>query len=209
MSEAPAGGPAAPSSAGPMGASPEEPSETIAVYGGSFDPPHIAHALVAAWVLGSSGVDRMIVVPTFDHPLKQTTRTPYRHRIAMAELAFAPFRRLTVSRIEEELEESRTLYTLEALTRTHPSAAFRLVIGADILAQTGRWHRWDEVVALAPPLVVGRQGYPPPGDCPVELPDISSTDLRARLSGGRSVRGRMSPEVVRYAMRNGLYGNTP
>jgi nicotinate-nucleotide adenylyltransferase len=87
----------------------------------------------------------------------------YDDRRAMAKIAMADLRNVYISDIERELGgESRTYHTLEALRARHPKAKWRLVIGADILQETERWFRWDDIVRWAPPLVVGRGGFPPP-----------------------------------------------
>src|SRR5207302_6451503 len=109
-------------------------------------------------------------------------------RVAMTELAAAALGpRVRVSRIEEavarapEFVASRTLDTVVALEAAHPDACFRLVVGADILGETDKWWRWDELARRAPPIVVGRPGFPnPPGAIPA-IVGASSTEIRARL----------------------------
>jgi nicotinate-nucleotide adenylyltransferase len=179
--------------------------EQIAVFGGSFDPPHVAHVLAAAWVLAATTVDRLMVVPTFRHPLGKEHGAPYDDRVTMCELAMADLRRVEVSRLEEELGgEGRTLDLLEALRARSPDAGLRLVVGTDILRQTDRWHRWDRISALAPPIVVGRSGYEGPGEGP-EMPEISSTDLRARLAAGTATDSLLPTRVARFIAAQGLY----
>ncbi|MBW2464430.1 MAG: nicotinate (nicotinamide) nucleotide adenylyltransferase [Deltaproteobacteria bacterium] len=183
--------------------------KAIAVYGGSFDPPHVAHVLCAAYVLSTAAVDEVLVVPTFSHALDKEPGAPFEHRFRMAELAMGELPRARVSRIEEELGgKSRTLTTLEALRARHPDATFRLVIGADILAETHRWHRWDRVVELAPPIVIGREGVADVEadvDHTLAMPEVSSTDIRARLAEGRPVDGLVPTVVADYVRRHGLY----
>ena len=176
----------------------------IALYGGSFDPPHVAHVLVAAWAKASAGVDRVLVVPTYRHAFGKRS-APFADRVAMCRLAMADLRSAEISTLEEELGESLTLHTLQALRERRPSARFRLLIGADILAGAHRWHRWDDVVALAPPLVVGRGGYATPEGVGMTMPEISSTDVRDRLARGASVDGLVPPDVADYARSRGLY----
>src|SRR4051812_6330106 len=104
----------------------------IALFGGSFNPPHVAHQLACAYVLATARphVDELWMVPTFKHPFDKQL-APYADRVAMCELAARPFDRVTVSRIEEELGgDSFTLRTVEELKRRHPRDQFALVIGA-------------------------------------------------------------------------------
>lgn len=178
----------------------------LAVFGGSFDPPHVAHTLVAAYVLASYAVDRVLVVPTASHALGKQL-TAFEHRVRMCELAFADLARASVSTIESELPApSYTLRLLEALAARHPGSQLRLVIGSDLLAETHAWHRFDQVVALAPTLIVERQGYERPGITAPALPKISSGDLRERLQSGQSTEGLLSPRVAEYIAQHRLYG---
>ncbi|MEM9187661.1 MAG: nicotinate (nicotinamide) nucleotide adenylyltransferase [Myxococcota bacterium] len=182
----------------------------IAVYGGSFDPPHIAHTMVAAYILGTIPVDRILVVPTFTHPLEKVGAVPFAQRFRMCELAFGAFPQCEVSDIERELGgKGRTLDTLEALAQLRPDASFRLVIGADILTELDRWHRWDRIAELAPPLVVGRAGYE--GAPGVELPQVSSTEIRRRLTAGESTEGLLPWRVAEFIVEHRLYheGDAP
>jgi len=191
-------------------------SETVAVYGGSFDPPHVAHVLVACWARVSAAVDRVIVVPAWRHAFEKRS-APYEDRVKMCEMAMAPLEGVEVSRVERVIQESRTLHVLEALQEANPGASLRLVIGTDILPSTPRWYRWDAVAELAPPLLIGRRGYPtdqatleahglePP---PLTMPELSSTDVRHRIGQGRSVAGQVPPTVAAYARERGLYGDT-
>ncbi|MCA9583651.1 MAG: nicotinate (nicotinamide) nucleotide adenylyltransferase, partial [Myxococcales bacterium] len=68
----------------------------IAVFGGSFDPPHVSHALVASYVLGGGEVDELYIVPTWRHALDKSFKAPFEHRLRMCELAFAHLRRVSV-----------------------------------------------------------------------------------------------------------------
>ena len=177
----------------------------LAVFGGSFDPPHVAHVLVACWARTAGGVDRVLVVPTYQHAFGKQS-VAYEDRREMARLAFADLPFVTIDDTERTLGgESRTFHTLNALAEAYPDDTFRLVIGADILADTDRWYRWDEVARLAPPLVVGRGGYPLPPECPLEMPEVSSTELRADIAAGRSIAGRVPRPVLEYIEARGLY----
>ena len=178
--------------------------EVIAVYGGSFDPPHVAHTLVCAYVLSVERVDRVLVVPAAQHPFDKPL-APFAHRLRMCELALRDLRRVELSSIEHELGgTSLTLRTLEALRAQRPDARWRLVIGSDLVAETATWHRWDRIAELAPPLIVPRAGHPLADGKP-PLPEISSSEVRRRLRGGESTVGLLDPQVAEYAIRHGLY----
>ena len=179
---------------------------TYALYGGSFDPPHLAHVLAATWAKSVAGVDGVLVVPTFAHAFGKRSAA-FEDRVALCAAAFRDLPFVEVSRIEATLgTPSRTWRTLAALQQARPGARFRLVVGADVLAEVDRWERWDEVAAGAPPLVVGRAGHaPPPGPCPVVLPNISSTELRRRLARGEATEGWLPAEVAALVRERGLY----
>jgi nicotinate-nucleotide adenylyltransferase len=150
------------------------------VLGGSFDPPHVAHVLLATYVLLRGEVDEVLVVPVFEHAFGKRL-APFEERARLCELSFAPLAAARVSRIEATLPRpSRTLTTLQQLRSMTPDASFRLVVGSDVLGDAPKWHAFDEVVRLAPLLVVPRPGYPHPGAA--VLPDISSTRVRELLA---------------------------
>lgn len=180
-----------------------ETEQTIGIFGGSFDPPHLAHVLVVAYVLSSSTVDRVLVIPTFRHPFGKEL-APYAHRLAMCELAFADLRRVDISNIEGQLGgESKTLRTVEALHAQQPSKKFRLILGSDLLAETTRWHRFDRISDIAPPLIIPRATANDKN--PFGIPGISSTDIRDRLGHRQSLHGLLPESVLSYIEQHGLY----
>jgi nicotinate-nucleotide adenylyltransferase len=179
-------------------------TRTIAVFGGSFDPPHVAHTLACAYVLAAHPVDLVLVVPTARHPFDKQL-TPFEHRLRMTELAMRDLRRVEVISMERDRPgPSLTLHTLEQLQREHPDAAWRLVIGSDLLAETAKWHAWERVRTLAPELIVQRAGAVSDASMPA-LPDISSSTIRERLRSGLLVDGLVCPQVLAYARTHGLY----
>lgn len=180
--------------------------ETIGVFGGSFDPPHCGHVLLATYAISVAPIDRLLVVPTFQHPFGKPL-APFEHRVAMAERAFWLLRGVEVSRIEQELGgASYTVRTLEALRAREPGAELRLLVGADVLGDVERWRDFERVRELAPLFVVGRSGYPREDDVETpDLPAISSTVVRARLRAGEHVAGLVPRAVERYCLEHGIY----
>jgi nicotinate-nucleotide adenylyltransferase len=179
-------------------------TERVAVYGGSFDPPHIAHALVAAYVLSAHPVDRVLVVPTAQHPFSKNLAS-FEDRLEMCRIAMRHVPRVEVSAIESELNgPSLTLHTLQELKRRMPHAALRFVLGSDLVTETPKWHAFDEIEKLAPPIVVNRMGHP----CPEEglaMPAISSSEIQKLLRTGGSTQGLLDADVARYVQERGLY----
>lgn len=180
----------------------------VAVFGGSFNPPHVAHVLACALILAVEDVDRVLVVPAYQHPFAKSL-APFEDRVTMCELAMAWMPRVEVSRVEEELGgESRTLRTLHHLAQAHAGWRLRLVIGADILTEAPRWFGFDAIERLAPPIVLGRAGVSVPGAGPALLPDVSSTQVRAAIERGDWAEAeRVVPRAVLAHVRaKGLYG---
>lgn len=184
----------------------------IGVYGGSFDPPHVAHVLLATYALAVGGFDRVVVVPVFAHAFHKALM-PFPHRVRMCELAFAELASVQVSGVEAELPTpSLTLVTLERLARDYPGAEFGLLVGSDVLAESSKWHAFDEIVRRAPLFVVGRGGHAPASEAEVSLPAVSSTRVRElcrarRDPAARAELTKLVPRgVLRYIEEHDLYG---
>lgn len=184
-------------------------SRGVAVFGGSFNPPHVGHLLATALVLSTFDVDLVLVVPTYKHPFAKAL-APYEDRVTMCELALGWLPRVEVSRVEQNLGgESKTLRTLEHLGKEHPDWAMRLVMGSDTFAESSKWFRFDEVRKLAPPIVLARAGVPgaPASSSVVLLPAVSSTDVRARVAAcAWGEVGELVPRpVLAHIRERGLY----
>ncbi len=180
----------------------------VAVFGGSFNPPHVGHVLAAAYALSIEAIDRVLVVPVFRHPFSKEL-APFDDRLRMCELAFRVVPQAEVSDVERRLGgDSLTLRTLERLREDHPSWSLRLVLGSDVVADLPKWHRFDRIRELAPPLFLQRAGSLEPGLGPAVLPEISSTAVRAAMrAGDRAALARTVPRaVVAHALAQGLYG---
>ncbi len=178
---------------------------TLAVFGGSFDPPHVGHVLAASWVLSTAPVDEILVVPMLVHPFGKEP-APYPHRLRMCELAFGELRRVTVSDIEARLGgASYTVRTLEALKRKMHGVKLSLIVGTDIVGDLPRWKDGHRIPELADLLLVGRGGYDDGVARELVLPEVSSTEIRSRLSAGQSVDGLVPRSVTAHIARYGLY----
>jgi nicotinate-nucleotide adenylyltransferase len=180
----------------------------IALYGGSFNPPHVAHQLVALYVLETEPVDEVWFMPAFQHAFDKPLE-PFAERFRMCELAAAGLgARARVCDIESRLGgPSRTLKTVEKLKGEHPGTEFSLVIGADLLSEVDNWYGADSLRRLVPFIVVGRAGVR--GSGPVAMPSISSTEIRAALGSGQDARAWVPKSVLDYITSRGLYGTHP
>ncbi len=167
----------------------------IAVYGGAFDPPHLAHIFTVSWLLQRVDLDEIWLLPAAAHAFGKQL-APFDDRVGMltaiTEALGSP--RVRICLIENEISLSgRTFDTLLALQERHLDHTFRLVLGADNLSEAHRWHRFDELVARWPVIALGRPGheaslarFASQPWCTVgpTLPEISSTRLRGALRGG-------------------------
>jgi nicotinate-nucleotide adenylyltransferase len=175
-----------------------------AVFGGSFDPPHVGHVLVAAYVLAAHGIERVLVTPTAAHAFGKKLSS-FEDRVKMCELAFEPLRGVELCTIEQELPApSYTLHTLQALAARHPEIQLRLLVGSDLQRETHAWHDFDSITKLALPLWIARQGTDAIAGEPA-MPDISSTEIRRRLSANEPTTGLLSPDVAEYIRSRDLY----
>jgi len=176
----------------------------LGVLGGSFDPPHLAHVMLALYGLSAGGLDRVVAAPAFQHAFGKPL-SDFDHRLRMCELAFQPLPAVEVSAIERELGGvSRTLRLVEALAQRYPGHRLRLLVGSDILAQRDRWQDFDGICARAPLLVAERPGFAvQPGA--LQLPEISSSTLRAALARGEAVDAWLPTKVRGYIASHGLY----
>jgi nicotinate-nucleotide adenylyltransferase len=187
-------------------------TRSVAIFGGSFNPPHVAHLLATALVLATREVDLVLIVPTYNHPFAKPL-APYEERVTMCMHAMGWLPHVEISRAEQELGgESRTLRTLQHLQAMHPDWAMRLVLGSDTFAEASKWFRFDLVRALAPPIVLGRAGIAEAAvSAAVVLPPISSTDVRARIARGAwdELREIVPSSVLAHIRERGLYEAEP
>lgn len=190
---------------------------TVGIFGGSFDPPHVAHLIVAETIREQCAFDQIWWMPAYQPPHKtDDVQTPPRHRLAMTHAATQDHPSFHVSALEVEREGlSYTVDTLRLLQERHPQIIFTLIVGGDSWADFDDWHRPSDIIRLAP-LVV----YPRPGAEALTVPqayegrvhiaeapllEVSSTIIRARCRDGRSIRYLVTEPVRDYIRDQGLY----
>jgi nicotinate-nucleotide adenylyltransferase len=178
----------------------------VALLGGSFNPPHVGHLMAALYVRACVGSDEVWLVPTFHHPFGKET-VAFEHRVAMCEIAareLGPW--LKVSRAEADVNgEGRTIELLEHLMPKHPGTKFRLVIGSDILGDLPKWKAWDRIQQVAAVTVLHRAGYSAAGTVGPPLAEVSSTEIRRRLTSGDAPIDLVPRAVLDYARKEKLF----
>jgi nicotinate-nucleotide adenylyltransferase len=192
----------------------------VGVFGGAFDPPHIAHSALAQAALEQLQLDELRIVPTGEAWHKNRSLTPAIHRLEMARLAFAAMDRVVVDPRETlRIGPSYTVDTLAELHGEMPRAKLFLVIGQDQAAALPTWHRWREIADFATICVAARAGFAGArgtfdalnlGISPlqtIELPpmDVSATDIRERLANRQAVVPLVFEPVARYIAHHHLY----
>lgn len=174
----------------------------IAVYGGSFNPPHVGHAMVAAWLRWTGRAEEVWLVPAFDHAFDKSL-APFEVRLEACRRqaeSLGPWCR--VEPVERDLQgPSYTIRTLDILAARWPEHSFRWVLGADVLETLHLWKEWRRILEEYSPITVGRQGYPPVEGAP-EFPAFSSTEVRERLQKGLPVDDLLMVSVREWVEAN-------
>lgn len=184
----------------------------IGILGGTFDPPHIGHLIIAEEVRLALELEEVWFIPTYTPPHKDDAKTKAHHRIQMTELAIEsnPYFKLNPIEIERS-GKSYTIETMQTLNELHPDCDFYFIIGADMVEYLPHWHRIDELVKIVKFVAVQRSGFDlntPYDIIKVDIPliDISSSMLRGWLRKKRSVHYIVPESVYAYIRREKLYG---
>jgi nicotinate-nucleotide adenylyltransferase len=194
----------------------------IGVYGGAFDPPHLAHVSLAQHAIAQLHLEQLIVLPTGCAWHKTRELTQAVHRIAMAQMAFSSLANLRVdARETRRTGRTYTIDTLEQLQTEHVGAQLFLLMGQDQFEAFASWHRWQDIAHLATICIAARAVNTPtclenhaPSEvqtqckiAPINMPDmpISATDIRQRVKAGQRIDHLVKPEVAKYIAHHSLY----
>jgi nicotinate-nucleotide adenylyltransferase len=188
--------------------------ERVCLFGGTFDPIHIAHLRIANEALKNFSLHRVLFIPAACPPHKNgQTVTPFEDRFRMVEIACAPYPSFVASRLEAGERLNYTIDTVERFRKDmqHDDELFFL-IGADAFNEITSWHRWEELITMIHFIVVSRPGEEyvvPEGAVVYRLEGldlhVSSSAIRERLAQGESVP-EVPVEVREYISQRGLYG---
>lgn len=189
----------------------------IGVFGGTFDPPHIGHLLVANDAREALELDRLIFVPTGAQPFKVDTPpvASGQDRLEMVRLAVADDANYVVDEAEINRKGlSFTVDTLEHLSERNPAARLFLLMGEDVLAGFEKWRSPARIRELATLVAVSRGGLAgsvadPATSAVLRVStrrvDVSSTEIRERRRAGKSIKGFVPESVERFIDVRGLY----
>jgi len=195
----------------------------LGIFGGAFDPPHLAHRALVEAALAQMHLDRLHVVPTGQAWHKARDLSHARDRVAMAQLAFADLPRVLVDTREvARASPSYTVDTLREMRLEFPESELFLFIGQDQAQALPSWHAWEEVVALAIICVAARADVA--GNTPEFAPPMalkkrfehlrlpmsaaSATEIRQRVRTGQGIVPLVGDAVARYIVLHRLYQPT-
>ena len=186
----------------------------IGVIGGTFDPIHHGHLLLARFALEQIPLDEVLFIPAADQPLKQGAYAPAEERWAMVELAIADCPDFAASRLElDRPGKSYTVETLRLLHQLYPRAALFFVIGEDNVGQLDAWYDLEGIFAQCT-VVVGARPSEVVGDpkllarlhfIDTPLIELSSTEIRTRRAAGLPIRYMVPEAVEAHILAKGLY----
>lgn len=212
-----------------MNTSPRLATETrrVGILGGSFDPVHYGHLLLADVAREHLNLDRVLLIPAAVSPLKPSGPVASaKDRVDMLRLATSGTPWVEISTVEiDRGATSYTIDTMRQLVAERTGEELYLILGSDQVASLQDWHQPAEIFHLVRPGLVDRPGFQlPPADflqrvggtslaaaverdglIPMPPVDISSTDLRQRVAAGKSIRFRTPRAVEQYIAEHGLY----
>ncbi len=194
----------------------------LGIMGGTFDPIHNGHLIIAQEVAYKLSLERVLFVPAADPPHKQQQLVErIEHRLQMVRLAIAGNPTFELSTIEiERAGLSYTVDTLETLHQQQPDSELYFIIGADAAADLLQWHKPERIIELARLAAVGRPGYELPLDkllaalpqlhtrlerVTAPLVEIAAHEIRERICKGAPVKYLVPPVIEEYIRHEQLY----
>lgn len=191
----------------------------IGIFGGSFNPPHIAHLIIAETIRDQFSLDEIIWIPNYIPPHKSTAGTQDAlHRLQMVQKTISGHEHFSLSTIEVDRKgTSYMLDTISLLQEAQPDVLYKLIIGGDSLNDFMTWHKPLEILAKVPIIVYNRTGIDTKNAevqqhfsdrisyASAPMMDISSTAIRERVAQGYSIRYLVPDKVRHYILKHNLY----
>lgn len=188
------------------------PHRRVGILGGTFNPPHIGHLIMAQQVGDQLGLDEVRFMPDAQPPHvdeKKTIAASDRVNMVQAAIADNDLFRLETAEIKRG-GKSYSYDTMKALKAQHPDTQYYFIIGGDMVDYLHTWHRIDDLLKLVTFVGIKRTGYPVTSKYPViwvdaPLIDVSSTQIRNKISHGHTVRYLVPDAVAAYIEEHHLY----
>ena len=202
--------------------------ETIAIFGGTFDPVHNGHIAIATSILEKKLADRLVILPSFTPPHKQNrVITDFSHRMAMLKIAFKEWNNIEISDLEYHLnlEKSYTFEVMKEVEKIYNGAKLKLIIGGDSLKNIHTWYKVQELVSKYDIITYPRAGEElvfndlekilthenieklQKNIINAPFFEISSTILKKKLANNENASIFIKDEVLEYIKLNKLYNN--
>lgn len=187
--------------------------ETIGLLGGSFNPVHIGHVMLASYLSQYTELDRVWLTLSPQNPLRKDALADDRHRLAMLRLALEGNRHVDVCDIELTMPRpSYSIATLDLLSELYPDKHFRFIIGSDNWLIFQKWKDWQRIIDDYGLVIYPRPGYQieeisHPNVVFVNAPiiELSSTFIRQGIADGKDMNNFMPPRVFDYIQTHQLY----
>lgn len=184
----------------------------VGLLGGTFNPPHIGHLIIADQVKDQLDLDSILFLPTATPPHASGKATiDAKHRAKMVELAIKGQPHFDIEWAEiKRGGKSYTFETIKELKEKHPDVDYYFIVGGDMVEDLPTWYKIDELMTLVQFVAVNRPTYSKETSYPViwvDVPDIaiSSTEIRSKIADGCSVNYLLPEEVIEYINNEGLY----
>jgi nicotinate-nucleotide adenylyltransferase len=178
----------------------------IAIFGGKFDPPHLAHKMTIDLAFDKYGMDEVWLIPSFNHPFGYKP-TSFEHRLEMCRIMSKLWKndKVKVMGVEKEIGTGFTIDLIKHLLSEYPDFDFHLFIGADNWKNREKWKEFDQLEQLFKSMkIIGRGKDEFDGS---SLPDISSTMIKEMIKNKESASHILIKDVEDYIIRNSLYIN--
>lgn len=188
------------------------PAKKVGLLGGTFNPPHVGHLIIAEQVRDQLGLEKILFLPSAESPHKREKKTiDSKHRLAMLEKTVMDNEAFEIDTIElQRGGKSYTYDTIVALKEREPDTEFYFIIGADMVEDLPNWHNIEELVSLVQLVGVNRPNFTTESPYPVimvDVPDIdiSSTIIRQKVLDDCSIRYLVTQETEKYIESERLY----
>lgn len=184
----------------------------VGILGGTFNPPHLGHLIMANEALHAEKLDEVRFMPNFIAPHKEVSGANAEQRLEMTRLAIAGHKQFSVE--DFEIKNGGVSYTFDTMSKMiekEPDSEFYFIIGGDMVDGLGSWHRIGELIRMIRFIGIKRPGYESTPDFPVLMVDspeihLSSSMLRERIARNRTVAFLMPETVEAYIRKEQLYG---